>query len=246
MASRLPHPGPSLRAARERRGLTLEEVAEGTGLSTATISRVEGEKHRGKPSTIEALAAFYGVDPSALLQGIWEGEDQSAAPEVASAGGRAGLERSFSLESGVEADGHATGPAAMRHPRLADRLRVYEQGHSRRGAPAPNRSVSLAGVPIGCEVFEVRADRPVLLYEDAQVVDALRPGELLIVDPKAPLENGDLALVLVDDEDGASTLLVRHRLFAGVPLLIRMDGVGMPMGRDVEVMGVVVERRLVS
>ncbi len=55
-----------LRALRERRGATLAEVAEATGLSAPTVARVEaGRNHYLR--TIDALSRYYRRDVRKLL-----------------------------------------------------------------------------------------------------------------------------------------------------------------------------------
>lgn len=56
------------------RDVRLEEVAEKTGISLGTLSRIENNKSRGVEfETLEKLAEFYGVDSVASLLHI---EDQ--------------------------------------------------------------------------------------------------------------------------------------------------------------------------
>ncbi len=83
VAPKLPHPGPLLKAARKRRDLTLEAVAEATGLTAATISRIETEKYRGSPESLERLAEYYGMAPGDLLRG----DDHDPAPGDGAGGG---------------------------------------------------------------------------------------------------------------------------------------------------------------
>lgn len=62
-----------LRPIRERLFVTQEELAERTGMSRATISRLEGGQQRPRISTVRKLAEALGVPPEALVE--WNGED---------------------------------------------------------------------------------------------------------------------------------------------------------------------------
>ena len=53
--------GPRLREVRKRRGLTLSDVAEATGLSTSTLSRLESGQRRPTLDVLLPLAQVYRV-----------------------------------------------------------------------------------------------------------------------------------------------------------------------------------------
>ena len=57
-----------LRALRERRVLTQQELAQKAGITRATLSRLEGGADNPYPSTIRKLAAALEVDPQALME----------------------------------------------------------------------------------------------------------------------------------------------------------------------------------
>jgi transcriptional regulator with XRE-family HTH domain len=59
--------GSNLRAARERRGLTQEEVARRSGVHATEVSRIEAGKRDPKVSTLERLAKAVEVKPGRLL-----------------------------------------------------------------------------------------------------------------------------------------------------------------------------------
>lgn len=60
-----------LQALRADRGLTITDVAEGSGVSFKTISRYErGVEPRPRLATLEKLAAFYRVRASMLLEDL--------------------------------------------------------------------------------------------------------------------------------------------------------------------------------
>jgi transcriptional regulator with XRE-family HTH domain len=59
--------GERLRYLRHRRGETLEQVSEATGLSVAMLSRIERGERLPSPESTEALAAHFGLSPDDLL-----------------------------------------------------------------------------------------------------------------------------------------------------------------------------------
>lgn len=59
--------GTNLREARERLGLTQEQVAERSGVHATEVSRIEGGKRDPKVSTLERLAKAVEVKPGRLL-----------------------------------------------------------------------------------------------------------------------------------------------------------------------------------
>jgi XRE family transcriptional regulator, fatty acid utilization regulator len=59
--------GTNLREARERLGLTQEQVAERCGVHATEVSRIEGGKRDPKVSTLERLAKAVEVKPARLL-----------------------------------------------------------------------------------------------------------------------------------------------------------------------------------
>ncbi|GHV97863.1 hypothetical protein lacNasYZ03_11390 [Lactobacillus nasalidis] len=52
---------------RERRGLTLKQVSEATGIPLSTISQYENGRRKTKREVLEKLSNYYGVDPKILL-----------------------------------------------------------------------------------------------------------------------------------------------------------------------------------
>lgn len=59
--------GPNLKAAREEREWTQEDLAHHAGIQPAEISRIETGKRDLRLSTIERLAKALGIPPSRLL-----------------------------------------------------------------------------------------------------------------------------------------------------------------------------------
>ncbi|WP_210492268.1 helix-turn-helix transcriptional regulator [Patulibacter sp. SYSU D01012] len=61
-------PGTRARALRLRQALTVEEAAQGIGVSTQTIYRFERDEGRGpRIQTLRKIAGFYDVEPATLL-----------------------------------------------------------------------------------------------------------------------------------------------------------------------------------
>jgi transcriptional regulator with XRE-family HTH domain len=60
--------GRNLRHARDRLGLTQEQVAERSGVHATEVSRIEAGKRDPRVSTMERLAKAVGVPPSDLLR----------------------------------------------------------------------------------------------------------------------------------------------------------------------------------
>lgn len=61
--------GTNLREARERLGLTQEQVAERSGVHATEVSRMEAGKRDPQVSTLERLAKAVEVTPGQLLDG---------------------------------------------------------------------------------------------------------------------------------------------------------------------------------
>ncbi len=61
------HFGPKLREARERLGLTQEEVAQRSGVHVTEVSRMEAGKRDPKISTLRKLAKAVEVKPGQLI-----------------------------------------------------------------------------------------------------------------------------------------------------------------------------------
>ena len=73
--------GERLRAARDRRVWTQEDLARASGVPVVTISRIENDRHEGRPrqSTIRKLADALGIDPAWLVFGDGGAEGKAAA-----------------------------------------------------------------------------------------------------------------------------------------------------------------------
>jgi len=61
--------GTNLRAARERLGLTQEEVAQRSGVHATEVSRIESGKRDPQVSTLRRLAEAVEMKPGQLLDG---------------------------------------------------------------------------------------------------------------------------------------------------------------------------------
>lgn len=62
--------GANMREARERLGLTQEEVANRSGVHATEVSRMEAGKRDPRVSTLERLAKAVEVTPGQLLDGL--------------------------------------------------------------------------------------------------------------------------------------------------------------------------------
>lgn len=62
--------GTNLREARERLGLTQEDVAHRSGVHATEVSRMEAGKRDPQVSTLERLAKAVEVTPGQLLDGL--------------------------------------------------------------------------------------------------------------------------------------------------------------------------------
>lgn len=61
--------GDALRQLRQQRSLTLQEVADGAGVSRSYLSQVEsGKIIAPSPQMLHMLARFYGTGPAAFLE----------------------------------------------------------------------------------------------------------------------------------------------------------------------------------
>src|SRR5580693_6328876 len=67
--------GDCLRAVREQQGLTLEQVAELSGISKSHLSRLESSERQPSVASLLALSDAYGVPVGVLF-----GESQGQAP----------------------------------------------------------------------------------------------------------------------------------------------------------------------
>ncbi|HEX6906125.1 MAG TPA: helix-turn-helix transcriptional regulator [Terriglobales bacterium] len=62
-----------LRALRSERGLTLQQVSEGTGLSISTLHAIENEQEREATlATAFKLARFYGLSVEKIWQPLFQ------------------------------------------------------------------------------------------------------------------------------------------------------------------------------
>ena len=62
--------GANVRAARLKRGLTQEELAERSGLAPVQVSRIERGKREVRLTTIIRLVRALDVTPAELLKGL--------------------------------------------------------------------------------------------------------------------------------------------------------------------------------
>lgn len=77
--------GAAARRLREAQSLTLAEVAQQAGISTAMLSRMETGAVSPSLETLVALAGALGITPAALLQNV--GDDEGSAQHVSAGQG---------------------------------------------------------------------------------------------------------------------------------------------------------------
>jgi len=65
--------GAAIRSARNAKGLTLESLAERSGLHRTTIQKIESGERDPRAMTLMSLAKGLGVEPGALMnKGAWD------------------------------------------------------------------------------------------------------------------------------------------------------------------------------
>jgi transcriptional regulator with XRE-family HTH domain len=117
--------GECLRAIREQQGLSLEQAAERSGMSTSHLSRLESSERQPSVASLLALAAAFGVPVGALF-GETQGSNLLTISEpdeprrisnglaIATCSGYAGSSAIDALRVTVPVDRPA--PAPARHP----------------------------------------------------------------------------------------------------------------------------------
>lgn len=111
MRSELDHIGPRLRAARQSRGWTLEELAGSTGMSASTLSRLESGKRQVSLELLLPLTRRLGMRIDDLLPG------ETADPRV-----RRAVERR---------DGMVVAPLTLEHaPVKTYKIRYAASAHA--------------------------------------------------------------------------------------------------------------------
>lgn len=111
MRSELDHIGPRLRAARQSRGWTLEELAGSTGMSASTLSRLESGKRQASLELLLPLTRRLGMRIDDLLPG------ETADPRV-----RRAVERR---------DGMVVAPLTLEHaPVKTYKIRYAASAHA--------------------------------------------------------------------------------------------------------------------
>ncbi len=68
MPATMVHIGERLRKQRTRRALTQAELAEHSGVTTATVARIERDEIEPRMTTLRKLAHALEVDPAELVQ----------------------------------------------------------------------------------------------------------------------------------------------------------------------------------
>ena len=130
--------GPRLRALRAERDLTLAEVAEATGISTSTLSRLESGSRKPTLELLLPLARTYQVpsttssrDPPPATRGCTSSRSQAHGQTILQLSTRAGGVQAF--KHVIPRAGPPSRPADARGLRVALRARRPAAGHPRRG-----------------------------------------------------------------------------------------------------------------
>lgn len=240
-----------IKALKARGYESVPDFARKTGIPPASLYDVSNGR-RPRRERLNELCALLKID-----EGVWFHNSDEAFDAMLSGGdAAANAARTFTLHSALEADGVATGPHAWKYftseasGSPADSL---DRGRGARSGTASIRSIDLAGVPFGLDVFEVRASEPIFVLHDGRVTDLLAPGEIMIVSHEVDPEEGDVVLAKYETEDEADEhgLRIRFARFhrAGrlawlIPFDENETGV-QQVSNGWEVVGVVVERRRV-
>lgn len=153
--------GQRLRTAREARGLTLDQVAELSGLSKAHLSRLESSERQASIGSLVDLAAALGVRVSTLL-----GED-GAGPELATFPPDAPRHSAAGLEIAA--------CSGFLNSRTIEALRVRVKPHRPASLPAQHRGEEWLYVLSGTLVLEYEGACYEIPENTAVHFDAARP-----------------------------------------------------------------------
>lgn len=154
----------SLRAARERSELTLEELASRAGLSKAHLSRLESGERQPSVAALLTLARTLGVPVSQLLG---EAADDGALAVFAG-------ERPTRSTNGLT----MTPCSGYRGSRLLEAVRIRVEPDREPPMPARHRGEEWLYVLSGTLLFEVGADTHVLGPGECVHFDAGQPHRL--------------------------------------------------------------------
>ena len=165
--------GNYLRQLRVARNLGQKEVAEGTGLSQAEISKLETGKGQAENQTRRAIAGFFGVPEADLVRGGPErmpnGGGATELPSVSHGGSHAPVASSKRVQV----------PILHQFPQLPKRFEEHEIDHY-----------------VDIPKDRVRGRRMYILKATGDFMDraGIKDGDLLLVDADAEPLNGDVVV----------------------------------------------------
>jgi len=175
--------GERLRAARARAGLTLDQLAEASGLSKAHLSRLESSERQPSIGALLDLASTLGVPVNVLL-----GEDRDSAPLSISAG----------HEARHEANGLAITPrSGYPGSSTLEALSITIDPERQPTAPASHRGEEWLYVLAGALILEYDGVAHTLTTGQCAHFDAGRPHRLAA-------QGGVTELLLVAAQDSRS------------------------------------------
>lgn len=175
----LPHPGPVIQAARERREWSREELAARAGTSAVTIWRIETRQSRGGKK-LPAIAEALEIDPAL----VYSADVNLAPPEP------------LVIENTIEGEADVRGPLAGRGAKdddtadIASGL-VYTRLH--RSAGDEPLTTTLAWLPDECDLALLRV--PVEVRIGGEIFERFAPGWVFVVDAAATPQDNDLVVV---------------------------------------------------
>jgi transcriptional regulator with XRE-family HTH domain len=166
--------GQLLKHLRVGKGLTLAEVAEGTGVSVPMLSRMERGERLPSAETLEALAAYFRVSSDVLTEAVVVQHAQNRYPRSWAAG-----KSSLGVESLASMSAASESPGVLS---LTDHLATEQNVSEVRSLSAPPQPVAAA-----------RATRPSVAPSGGGGGFAVRPIEDLFADvsgqPDAALDD---------------------------------------------------------
>lgn len=198
------HIGDVLRKLRERMGLTLEEVAQQTGMSKGTISQLERGEGNPRQSTLDELAKFYKLSGAPALYAL--------AISDAAIG-----------EKGIGRVEKALRDRAWRDLNEHEEFDVSDYKKNdipliAEGEASPTGEVYWDNEGVIKDHIENRISRPAdvrdgraygIIVRGDSMQPMFRPGMRLIVSPNVPVDNGDPAYVQLKNGERLVKIVTR-------------------------------------
>ena len=193
--------GNRLRKLRENKDLKQKEAAVALGISSVNLNRYETGKHSPDLETLSRLARFFGVTTDYLLGRVSSPTDE-LVPE------RPATPADFTGEIIGDTSGIVFPTAPISMDSIGEVWKVPEQhylpiiGVVRAGSggiafeePLGYATVDKDAVPNGSRYFYLRVKGESMSPE-------IMPGDLALVREQPEVEYGELAVVIVDGEEG--------------------------------------------